>query len=396
MSDSAPRTRGKRLLLKLAWAAAVAALALGLVRVFLIGVYRVDSSSMEPYLHGDPRSGEWVAVLYRRNPPLERFDPLVLRRRGERDPLIKRVVGLGSETIQVSAGDVLIDGARLPADAPRLAPLPVYDARFEALDAAFQLTGAWKPGAVSSEWRMEGASEQPALKVSAAYARKILDEHFALDGSRSDGHAEVGDAALELELAFEGQGGHFGLRLSEENDSFDFTLEPAVGGRAVAALSRRSGRATAEPLAKAELAWPAGTWRKLKFSNLDNRLQVTVDGETCLSYCYAENTPMVGEPDATYRHLMPRAAFWVAGLNAAVRSVRVLRDQHYTDRGEYGVRQPLRLGPDELYLLGDNSSESLDSRELGPFSLEDVVGVPLAVVWPPGSWRMLKRPGASR
>ena len=58
-------------------------LALGLVRTFLLGVYRVDSASMEPYLHGDPRDGEWVLVRYSKSPRLERLDPVVLLRPGE-------------------------------------------------------------------------------------------------------------------------------------------------------------------------------------------------------------------------------------------------------------------------------------------------------------------------
>jgi type IV secretory pathway protease TraF len=397
MSPTAPRTGRWRPLVRLAWIAAGLALLLGLVRVFVLGVYRVDSASMEPYLHGDPRDGEWVAVLYRRHPALERFDPLVVRRRGEPDPVIKRVGGLPKESVQLSSGDLLIDGARLPAGAPRLDFFPVYDSRFEALDEAFQLGGAWQPGTASGEWRLDGSSAQPALDVSATYARKILDERLGPDGARTPGRVEVGDAGLELELSLAGVGGSFGLRLSEENDFFDAALEPLADGRVRATITRRSGRATAVPLGEGELAWAAGLWRRVRFTNFDNRLELRLDCEpACLSVPYDENSPMGGEPDPSYRHLMPRAAFWASGLTAEVRSVRVLRDQHYTERGNFGVRQPLQLGPDELYLLGDNSSESLDSRELGPFTLEDVLGVPLAVVWPPSSWRVLKRPGDGR
>jgi len=381
----------------MAWVAAFAALALGLARVFVIGLYRVDSTSMEPYLHGDPRSGEWVAVLYRRHPKLERFEPLVLRRQGERDPVIKRVAGLPRESVQLSEGDVLIDGKRLPAGAPRMDLIPVYDSRFEPLDKAFQLDGAWQPGAASGEWELQASAKDPALNVSAIFSRKILDERLAADGTRAGGRVEVGDAALELDLALAGEAGHFGLRLSEGNDCFGAVLELIGPGRVRAELTRRSGRGTAEPMAQVELPWPVGAWRRVRFSNLDNRLELALDGgPACLSSSYAENTPIGGQPDPSYHHLLPRAAFWASGVSARVRTVRILRDQDYTDRGEYGVRQPLQLGPDELFLLGDNSSESLDSRELGPFSLEDVLGVPLAVVWPPSSWRWLRHPEGER
>ena len=47
----------------------------------------------------------------------------------------------------------------------------------------------------------------------------------------------------------------------------------------------------------------------------------------------------------------------------------------------------------EQYLvLGDNASESLDSREFGPVPLDAVVGLPEAVVWPPAAWRRIGGP----
>jgi hypothetical protein len=186
------------------------------------------------------------------------------------------------------------------------------------------------------------------------------------------------------------------LRLSEEGDRFEATLEPAPDGSARATLWRRSGRATPEPLAHVDLDLAPRAWHRVRFSNVDNRLALELDGRpTGLAHDYEVNTPLGGVPDPGYRHLMPRVAFWASGLEARVRGVRVLRDVDYTERGEHGVRQPLTLGPDELFVLGDNSSESVDSREQGPVRLEDVIGVPLAVVWPLRSWRRLGRPGAA-
>ena len=45
-----------------------------------------------------------------------------------------------------------------------------------------------------------------------------------------------------------------------------------------------------------------------------------------------------------------------------------------------------RLDDDEVYLLGDNRDESIDSRTFGPVSLDRVVGTVLVRFWPPGRY----------
>lgn len=42
------------------------------------------------------------------------------------------------------------------------------------------------------------------------------------------------------------------------------------------------------------------------------------------------------------------------------------------------------LGPGQLWLLGDNRAESIDSRQLGPFDARLLVGVVVCKIWPPG------------
>ncbi|MEO6867935.1 MAG: signal peptidase I [Gaiellales bacterium] len=43
---------------------------------------------------------------------------------------------------------------------------------------------------------------------------------------------------------------------------------------------------------------------------------------------------------------------------------------------------PVRLADDEVYLLGDNRNNSIDSREFGPVKLDRVVGTVLVRFWP--------------
>ena len=63
--------------------------------------------------------------------------------------------------------------------------------------------------------------------------------------------------------------------------------------------------------------------------------------------------------------------------------IRILRDLHYTPSpGGVGVATTVHLGQDEVFLLGDNSVQSQDSRSLGPVPVGQLIGEPTHVVWP--------------
>lgn len=383
----APR---RRRMLLLAGALVAVLLALAVARLYWFDVYRVDSGSMEPFLHGDAEAGEHVLVRYVKRPALRRFDPVVLRLPGASEPIVKRVVGLPGESVQLVGGDLVVDGARLPADAPRPACVALYDSRLEPLDAALQLAG---PGWAreGDAWRLDARGTGPALESAAAWTAQLFDGRIAQDGTRVRGAIEIGDAVLELELELLAGEGRVEASLSEEADRFRLELH-AGPERLAASLWRADPLEGESRLAAVELPRPSGRLR-VRFANVDNHLRVDLgDARGVLAADYAANTPLEGVPDRSYRHLRPRATFGAVGLDVRFERVRLLRDLHWGLRGTQGVAAPLRLGPDELFVLGDNASESLDSREFGPVPLDAVVGLPEAVVWPPAAWRRLGGP----
>jgi len=82
------------------------------VNLFLAQATRVEGQSMEPNLHDNQRL-IIEKISYHLHPP-QRGDIVVLRLPNRRsDPLIKRVIAMPGETVEISNGQVLINGRLL-------------------------------------------------------------------------------------------------------------------------------------------------------------------------------------------------------------------------------------------------------------------------------------------
>jgi type IV secretory pathway protease TraF len=355
-----------------------------LLRTYVAGVYRVDTVSMEPTIHATP---ERVLVDYRSAGEIpERFGLVVLLRKGRKEAEVKRACGLPRDSVQIQDGDLLFDGERLPADAPRPAPIELFvqgehdfAAGFSEPEAGFAQDAAG--------WHLDArAHGGDAGTTGFEWRHPLTDDYLAADRSRVAGARMVGDAIVEFELGVDGGTGRAAWRLSERGDVFELAVDVSPQGAEVR-LTREDGHGASELLASAAIDVAPGTWHRFRFMNRDNHLRVDLDGMLgLLSHGYVANRPTPTEE----QHLMPRIAFEARGLTVSLRSVRVLRDVHYTDAGVYATRGPLQLGPDEIFVLGDNSAESLDGREWGPVGLDEVIGRPLWVVWPPRALRRLR------
>jgi signal peptidase I len=52
-----------------------------------------------------------------------------------------------------------------------------------------------------------------------------------------------------------------------------------------------------------------------------------------------------------------------------------------------------QLADDEYFVIGDNTTLSMDSREFGPVPAKDMLAVAVATYWPPPRARLLRQPG---
>lgn len=392
---------------RLAWGLAGGALVLVLAKSFVGDLYAIQSGSMRPTLFGGAAEDggrpfrEHVLVLYGRDLHPERFDLVVLRAADGGAPLVKRVVGLPGETLAIADGDLLVDGKRLPPEARRPEPIPVFDDRLLDLREAFDLelapAGPWTRE--GEAWCVDARAVPPGSRAGTMQLRRGMhDDYLDQDGRLVRGARPVNDLVLACELSLEppAEGASLArLSLVEEGDTFVAALAPRAETLEVT-LSRYNARTLAEAdparksevLAQAELPLAPG-WLAVRFANVDNALTLELDGRVVARAVYEANEEAPAFPGPGTAARGARVSLGAEGLRARFRRVRVARDLYYTASGSFACVEPVRLGLEEYFLLGDNSAASTDSRSFGPVPRARLLGRPVGVPWPPGRVRLL-------
>lgn len=300
-------------------------------------------------------------------------------------PYVKRVVGLPGETVQISEGDLIVDGQRVrkslaeqramrillydhahvPADSDRfprwVSRGPRYGRRFPSgwstLDDRFRHESV--PDAGNRVDWMEYRHWDPDR---GRYGP--VRDFCSYNGAEVRGDNVVNDLAFEARLHVGKDVESVAARVSFGPDQFEVTLpvdnrgQPEVrrNGRILELANVRGGmRSTEKSLC------PRGV--KLDVSVFDRRLTVALDDELLFDPIDLEglSTTVLG-PFAS-----PLALGVVGGV-LEVEGVRIFRDVYYTSapvtglKRPFGVDQPYRLEKDEFFVLGDNSPVSNDSR----------------------------------
>lgn len=388
------RIRPRRFLVRAGWTLLALTASVLVVRTFVGDVYHVDSGSMEPTLWGAEGGGEWVFVRYTDAAPA-RQDLIVAQRHGDETPIVKRVLGLPGESVQVSGGDVLVNTKRLGASEPRPNWIPVFDSTTRRLEERFPAATAqkllWTFEPHGARLDARGVPRDAALGL-LYYRDAFQDDYLGPQGEVVRGTSSASDARIELSITLHDPMSQLRIGLSEQGDTFQAIAQPDETGWCDVAITRRNAidaRDKALVLATARVAWPLGIARWVTFENRDNQLRLMVAGAEPLVVTYKDNALHPADHMGEGKSLGYRAWFGGDSGRFDFGEVHVLRDLTYTDRGAFGVGAPCDLGPDEYFLLGDHSSQSRDSREWGPIRANEIVGRPLAVVWPPSRWRRL-------
>ncbi len=297
-------------------------------------------------------------------------------------PYVKRIVGLPGEAVQIVGGDVVIDGrvARKSLREQRAMHVLVFDNNHVPSDINRYPRWVLRRGrpshGLASGWRAEGTRfvhepTDPAadpidwleyLHWQPEQARYAPVHDFnPYNGGELRGENRIADLMLEARLDLGAGVRSVVVRIDSGSDRFVVTL-PVED---VAPIEvRRNGRLLIPDHPKAGLA---ATWMRarpvlLEASVMDRRLMVALDDEPLFDPIDYENPasgPEAGESPV---------ALGVRGGSLTVGDLRIYRDIYYTTalanipRRPFGVDSPYLLGPDEFFVLGDNSPVSNDSR----------------------------------
>ena len=97
---------------------------------------------------------------------------------------------------------------------------------------------------------------------------------------------------------------------------------------------------------------------------------------------------LFGFPTGTSKDLIKRVIA-VEGQQVEGRGGRVLVDgtpidePYLPENVETDAFAPIRVGEDEIFVMGDNRPASDDSRTFGPVAVDKVVGHAFVIIWPP-------------
>ncbi len=406
-----------------------------LIRTHLLEYYRIPSKSMEPTLHGDPQRGDLVLVdktAYWLEQP-KPFGLVMLRQRSDgpgagasdhgKPPtyIVKRMVAVGPARVCIQEGDLFVgpfEGGSLTRVVKD--PLEYADMRVsvfehpranseETFDDFFRVPPGL--GGMQEHDLVLGAGSKDLAGLAAAldpaeWQRRLqqrdLDLHVAghmstrkaIDTSYLDPHGRrqlpdqpgyQPDIGISLRFVPGQAVNGFQLVMEYRGGTVAVAYEVSGGGRMLV-----DGTPAGEDFSGPKLVW--NTPVAVSFGYLDGHGFLIVQGELVLH----RRLKLPSREDTPRENALH---FGVAGERGEVRilGIVVFHDVHYLENQartrRLGGNTPYMVPNDHLFLLGDNTPVSHDSRdfEMSWFRLDDLVGRPIAVLAPLSRSRFLHR-----
>jgi len=330
------------------------------LKLFVVAVYKIPSTSMEPTLAVHDRVA--VFLLGTGGVP-DRWTVVTFERGGI--TYVKRLIGLPGEELAILNGDVYADGRLLVKPDPVRAALR---SRVGAWDFRAGPPEGWRPaGDGGWTWKRGGFPAHPSGSRGNSYVMR--DGYVVVEGERG------AHGALTATLRRGPAGGI-------DEASVAWTLEVGVNGISVREERTAADGGTSAATLEAQAPPPPEGPTRLEISYVDGVLRAA-----CAGWSWQTT------------RAAPDAAFGVdvgqRGMHTAVAQVRVDRDLHYAHMGTQGVpsaggraMNPHRIARNRVFVMGDNTTNSKDSRyrETGDIPVDDLIGPVSVRIWPPSRW----------
>lgn len=402
-----------------------------LIRVFVFEAFKIPSGSMEPTLIGDTEYGDHVAVnkLSYRFGEVNRGDIVVFKKPGASKNLIKRCMGLPGEQIELSGGEIFVNGTILRKDLDQMSQFwrPYFnqkDFRQHLIERNWRSSGTWKGDNKSirgigpaelhyipwmrtlSAGRIESATIKdvyirfvavgPQVSKSGErfnpswnnlYWHENTDTARRLRGfyppSSNDripyenrefwqdetGKYDVNDLRLDIAFVPHSSAGVLTLNIAEGNDENRTvrTLSLPLGIED-GRPSLDDGKGRVKTLTKPVQFLPNQQY-KVSFQNIDDRLVFYLNDELLAEHEY----------DGAKGYTPGNEIFITLsdGADISIREVEIYRDIFYEPRS-----RTFSVPADSYFMLGDNSPTSNDSREWGDVERSAIIGRAFMVFWP--------------
>ncbi len=403
----------------------------------------IVSNSRDPVKR---RMGDRILVLKCLYPfaDPDRFDVVVFKNPtdpdGEAENYIKRLIGLPNEAIWLVDGDVFVAPAatrddqatfriqRKPEHVQRAVWQPVYDSDYIPIDPdalpptyALPWSGPRWETLEGRAYRCE--TGEPSSLLWDIQRRKLSDwtpyNMFSMARSRQAGrHTNVSDLRVAADIVADQDGLNTVLHLNTRGYQFEFKI---ADGRAVTRMRPLEGPGPWLAEQSAEVSMPrAGRVYRVDFWHVDQAMSIFVNGKRVgnpLTYdwtphdrieqafgmsfeAWKQRAPRIGPAE-------PQLRWNFYGSPVTLHRVRVDRDLYYradtlTSQATKNVTSPgyealvrantpafgthpdnlAVLGPDQFFMLGDNSPASSDSRLWGnahPYVVEQIDDSPFLV-----------------
>lgn len=333
---------------------------------------------------------------------------------------IKRMIARPGETVEIIDGDIYIDGEVQSRSelVQNVMWIPIFDLNYQ-MPSEFAKSATWsrpfKPVQEKTGWSAQeekrnysfAGSQQTDIMTFTQSRLNGLVSNFLPYNGWSGFNAKATDITsdLKIELSCKPKDvfGELSLYLGKYGRTYRATID--FSGKCIITDEFNDKELYNESIKP----FAIGKFTDVSFAIVNHQFELIV-GEGPEK----ERITLAGPNDASdwgyqgkdAKNIYPSVAIGGRGGKFALSNVKLFRDTHYTVSSEGSSTpglategNPLKLGPDEFFVLGDNSAASADSRFWGTNGLnyktepeyrtgvvprEYLIGKAFFVYWPAG------------